>query len=109
MTTHDVLEAAKPWMQQCGRCDADLPMACTCPPADPRPIVSALIAEIEQLRRRLAAIRKVPVHTDADGRQVVYAADLMAADAPERARMIAESPVGSRLGFGRDPAGGDRS
>jgi hypothetical protein len=54
VTSPDVLEAAKPWMQQCGRCDADMPMGCSCPPGDPRVLISRMAQEIEQTRAHLA-------------------------------------------------------
>jgi hypothetical protein len=46
----DILAASEPFMRMCGSCDAGLPMNCSCPPGDPRPIVSRLAAEVERLR-----------------------------------------------------------
>lgn len=38
--THEQLTAeVEPWLQQCGSCDAALPMACTCPPGDYRAVL----------------------------------------------------------------------
>lgn len=59
MTTPDVLEAAKPWMRQCGPCDAGLPMACICPPGDPRAIVARLAAELIDARKALLDVTDV--------------------------------------------------
>jgi hypothetical protein len=44
------LDVIRPWFTLCGPCDAGLPMACTCPQGDPRPIVAKLVAEVERLR-----------------------------------------------------------
>lgn len=41
-----VLAAAEPWLEQCGVHDAGLPMACTCPPGDFRPVMLALFAAL---------------------------------------------------------------
>lgn len=54
--TPDVLEAAKPWMQQCGRCDADLSMDCTHPEGDPRSLIAAMAQEIQNLRAAAATV-----------------------------------------------------
>jgi hypothetical protein len=56
----DILAAAEPFMRVCGSCDAGLPMNCTCPPGDPRPIVSRLVAEIERLRAATPATNQPP-------------------------------------------------
>lgn len=113
MTTTDVLEAAKPWMQQCGRCDADMPMACTCPPSDPRSLISRMVAEITQLREyrnrllrdrltlqserddarnRLHAVRMIKVWRNEDGKDFVFTDDLWHATNPE----INPKPSGER-------------
>lgn len=51
MSTGEILEAAKPWMQQCGPHDYGIDSApCGRPPGgDPRVIVSKLVGEIERL------------------------------------------------------------
>ncbi|MEU7170209.1 hypothetical protein ABZ949_01805 [Micromonospora tulbaghiae] len=46
----DVLVEAQPFIQQCGSCDAGLPMSCTCPIGDYRPVMARLVAEVERLR-----------------------------------------------------------
>jgi hypothetical protein len=38
----DLIERARPFLQQCGSCDAGLPMACTCPSGDYRPVMADL-------------------------------------------------------------------
>jgi hypothetical protein len=48
----DLIERARPFLQQCGSCDAGLPMACTCPSGDYRPVMADLVAEVERLRQR---------------------------------------------------------
>lgn len=44
------LNEVRPWLRLCGSCDAGLPMGCTCPSADPRPMILRLVQEIERLR-----------------------------------------------------------
>jgi hypothetical protein len=44
----DIIEAK--WLQQCGACDASLPMTCTHPAEDYRPTMAALVAELRHLR-----------------------------------------------------------
>jgi hypothetical protein len=48
----DLIERARPFLQQCGSCDAGLPMSCTCPTGDYRPVMADLVAEVERLRQR---------------------------------------------------------
>jgi hypothetical protein len=56
VTTPDVLEAAKPFMQQCGPHDYGLhEMGCMCPDGDPRVVISRMFQEIQRLRDRLDA------------------------------------------------------
>lgn len=50
----DPIERARPFFQQCGVCDAGLPMSCTCPTEDYRPIMAALVEEVERLRNIIA-------------------------------------------------------
>ncbi len=50
MPKNDLAKIAAKWATQCGTCDAGLPMACTCPTGDPRPVISQLINEIRELR-----------------------------------------------------------
>lgn len=54
----DVLEAAKPFLTQCGSCDAGLPMSCSCA-GDPRPVMSRMYAEIEALRAKVSRVGAV--------------------------------------------------
>jgi hypothetical protein len=35
------------WLDQCGSCDAGLPMDCTCPPGDPRAVILALVERLD--------------------------------------------------------------
>jgi hypothetical protein len=46
----DVIERAKPFLQQCASCDYGLPMSCTCPAKDFRPVMLELVREVERLR-----------------------------------------------------------
>ena len=41
------------WLQQCGPCDAGLAMGCSHPDEDYRPVMSALVTEVERLRTRV--------------------------------------------------------
>ena len=43
---------AAEWLQQCGPCDAGLPMGCACPDKDPRPVIASLVEHVERLERR---------------------------------------------------------
>lgn len=38
------------WLQMCGSCDGGLPMSCTHPDEDYRPVMAALVDEIKRLR-----------------------------------------------------------
>ncbi len=75
-----LLEAAKPWLTQCGNCDGGLAMSCTCPNEDPRNLIAgmynqlgvyaALIKYVRplsdlDLRLRLAEVEAM--HGDSDG------------------------------------------
>jgi len=35
------------WLDQCGSCDAGLPMNCTCPSGDPRSVILALVERLD--------------------------------------------------------------
>jgi hypothetical protein len=48
--TEDILDPALPFLNQCGSCDAGLPMNCTCPEGDYRPVMLDLVREVERLR-----------------------------------------------------------
>jgi hypothetical protein len=39
------------WLQQCGSCDAGLPLSCSHPSEDYRPVMLTLVTEIRRLRR----------------------------------------------------------
>ncbi|WP_344143688.1 hypothetical protein [Polymorphospora rubra] len=54
----------EPWLRTCGNCDAGLPHPCTCPDADPRPIINRLVREVEKLHGELKQAR-----SDAWGRR----------------------------------------
>jgi len=41
------------WLAPCGPCDAGYPTACTCPTADPRNVIAALVTELDQLRAEI--------------------------------------------------------
>jgi hypothetical protein len=43
------LDEIRPWLAQCGLCDAGLSMACSCPPGDFREPMAQMLAEIERL------------------------------------------------------------
>jgi hypothetical protein len=50
MTDEELAAIEARWLQLCGSCDAGLPMACTHPDEDYRPVIAALVAEVRQLR-----------------------------------------------------------
>lgn len=50
--TDDVLTRAEPWLTQCGPCDFGIHTRCTCPLGDYRPVMLALVEEIQRLRQR---------------------------------------------------------
>lgn len=52
--TDDILTRAVPFLNQCGSCDAGLPMSCSCPTGDYRPVMLELVREVERLRARAA-------------------------------------------------------
>lgn len=52
--TNDLLKRAEPFLNVCGSCDAGLPMSCTCPDGDYRPVMSALCDEIAALHALIA-------------------------------------------------------
>jgi hypothetical protein len=56
--TEDVLVQAAPFLELCGSCDAGLPMNCTCPSEDYRPVMLELVREIERLRARAEGKRE---------------------------------------------------
>lgn len=35
------------WLDQCGSCDAALPMGCTCPDGDPRAVILELVERLD--------------------------------------------------------------
>lgn len=59
MTSSDVLEAAKPWMRQCGSCDMGMRAGCICPEGDPRVVISRMAQEIEATRKALLDVTDV--------------------------------------------------
>ena len=54
--TNDLEAIIGEWLQQCGPCDAGLSMGCSCSNKDPRPVISGLVDEVEQLRASAARI-----------------------------------------------------
>lgn len=56
----DVLTRAAPFLNVCGSCDAGLPMSCTCPTGDYRPVMLDLVREVEALRAELEPARATP-------------------------------------------------
>ena len=59
MSTGDLdLDAiAATWLQQCGSCDAGLPMSCSCNAGDPRPVMAALVDEVRRLRLDVLSLK----------------------------------------------------
>lgn len=45
----DLDEIRQKWLNQCGCCDAGLPMSCTCTTDDPRHVILALVNHLEDL------------------------------------------------------------
>lgn len=43
------------WLELCGYCDVGLPMGCTCPSGDYRPVMFSLVAEVERLKALVQA------------------------------------------------------
>jgi hypothetical protein len=55
---NDLGAIVEKWLQMCPCCDAGLPANCVCPDLsrdDYRPVMSALVDEIEQLRKAVSA------------------------------------------------------
>lgn len=50
MDSSELITKAETYLVQCGSCDAGLPMACVCPPGDPRAVISELIARLRAAR-----------------------------------------------------------
>jgi hypothetical protein len=95
MTTPDVLEAAKQWMEPCGSCDIGMRSGCTCPEGDPRVVISRLAQEIIRLRDAdgLArdALRRSGYHFSADsGKPLAELIDKLNADARDAVRVCGE-------------------
>lgn len=51
------IEAA--WLQVCGACDAGMLTDCTHPDGDYRPVMAALVAEVERLRNHVAELQAI--------------------------------------------------
>jgi hypothetical protein len=47
----DTEAVAEKWLQQCGPCDIGMPSGCTHPDEDYRPVMAALVEELERTRR----------------------------------------------------------
>ena len=53
----DLDAITKEWLTQCGPHDYGVDSAgCNCPPGEPRPVISNLVAEVERLRNMSAAL-----------------------------------------------------
>jgi hypothetical protein len=61
--TEDILSRAEPFLNPCGSCDAGMPMSCTCPTGDYRPVMLDLVREVERLRAKQTAGPKPPPDT----------------------------------------------
>lgn len=44
------------WLQACGSCDGGLPMTCTCPVEDYRPVMAELVDALEKFRERASLL-----------------------------------------------------
>ncbi len=51
----DPIKRAEPFLARCGSCDAGLPMSCTCPTGDYRPVMADLVDEVLKLRAGVRA------------------------------------------------------
>lgn len=67
--TDDILDRAEPFLNQCGSCDAGLPMSCTCPSGDYRPVMLDLVREVERLRAR--AMHQIQFAPTVPGRVII--------------------------------------
>lgn len=54
----DVEAIRAEWLNQCGPCDGGLPMGCSCPDADPRPVIGDLVAALDESRAEVAMVRR---------------------------------------------------
>lgn len=48
MSNSELIAKAEALLVQCGSCDTGLPMACVCPPGDPRAVISELLEALKQ-------------------------------------------------------------
>lgn len=55
----DTAAIAAKWLNLCGPCDLGLPYGCNHPDEDHRPVMSALVAEVERLRVENTRLREV--------------------------------------------------
>jgi hypothetical protein len=51
------------WLNTCGSCDAGLPMACICPPGDPRTVILTLVERADAV---IALHKRVEVNYGED-------------------------------------------
>lgn len=49
----NVQEIRAKWLNQCGSCDAGLPMSCSCPGDDPRSVILDLVRRVEFLESKV--------------------------------------------------------
>lgn len=59
MTPGQFAAIEEKWLQQCGPCDGGLPMSCTHPADDYRPVISALLAAVRERDNTIARVREV--------------------------------------------------
>lgn len=57
------LASVRPWLAQCGHCDAGLPMDCTCPQGDPRTVIAQLVVEVKRLRAAARRAQREHIET----------------------------------------------
>lgn len=76
MNAEELAGIEEKWLQQCGPCDGGLPMSCTHPTEDYRPVISDLLAAVRERDNTIARVRDIveSVHQsdglDPDGYQV---------------------------------------
>lgn len=66
MAPLDLDEIRDKWLAPCGACDAGLPMGCTHPEGDYRPVMLRLVAEVERVQTKLEDYRVRLVAAEAD-------------------------------------------
>lgn len=59
MNAEELAGVEEKWLQQCGPCDGGLPMSCTHPTEDYRPVISELVAAVRERDNTIARVRAV--------------------------------------------------